>query len=382
MTVKEPIDALTGIRFLFALLVVFLHIDMTTQWLASAPALRNGLVYSGGAGVNFFFILSGFILTYTWFTASSRTKYNFYIARMARIYPVYIVGLVLTAGFVLAHDFNLQFKPETSTEQILSLTSHIALIQAWIPAFVINWNAPGWSLSAEVFFYILFPFVMPLLVRQSAAFLIAIMTGCFFFSMGLPALFHSLGLFNFWEPTNIASLGDHGFITHNNFLYYFPAIRLPDFLTGICLASLFLKHRKFIGHIAPTLLTGGLIGLLIGLQTGPIILPVILINNGVFGPFVCCIILGLSCAENHSLTRLFSSKPMVVLGNASYALYILHIPILFLYIAVLPAGVNPALAAGFYLLLAISASILTYYYFEKPLQTRILKKFSRDGKPV
>lgn len=368
MGTNEHISALTGIRALFAFLVVFLHIDMSTNWLDAVPAIRDGLVFSGGAGVNFFFILSGFILAYTQTTGGFTQKRCFYHARFARIYPVYLLGLVLTVPFILTHDFHISFKPETPLLQTQSLILQSVLMQAWYPPFAINWNAPGWSLSVEFFFYALFPFIAPFFMRQKTTRLLAFIGIFYIISVGSPILFHGLGLFDLWTD---GALNQHSL--HHNFFYYFPLIRLPEFLTGLCLAGVFLKNREYVSRIAPLLLKLGFIGLLVSLQLGPSFLPLITLNNGGLGPFVCCIILGLIGARDHQLTKVFGSPCFVILGRSSYSLYILHMPILFIYLAFLPQNIHAAAAIALYLGIVTGLSIGAYYFLERPMQKFIMK---------
>lgn len=372
---EHHINALTGIRFFFAILVVLLHIDMSTDWLDAVPALHGGIVFSGGAGVNFFFILSGFILTYIQSARGfTRTKYHFFLARAARIYPVYLLGFALAATFVFTHEFNIQFKPEEPALQRLSLITQGVLLQAWFPPIALNWNAPGWSLSAEMFFYLLFPFITPFFMRQRSLTLLACIGVFYLLSVGIPILFSLFGLYELWGPDT--SILNKDSLFKENLLHFFPLFRLPEFLTGICLAGLFLKNRETISRFAPFLLQFGLVCLVAGLQTGPFFFPLITINNGVFGPLACCIILGLIGASEHGITKLVGSRIFTMLGHSSYALYILHLPILFIYIAILPPGINAAMAVALYLLTVIFLSVCAYYFLERPMQRFILNNIS------
>src|SRR5438128_7044986 len=82
---------LTGLRFLAALLVVLYHVDLASR-LPLSPIVGIGYV-----GVSFFFVLSGFILAYTYLDAHgrlNRSRGAFWGARIARVYPVYLVAYI------------------------------------------------------------------------------------------------------------------------------------------------------------------------------------------------------------------------------------------------------------------------------------------------
>src|SRR3954470_9302060 len=93
---RVPLRALTGIRFFAAFHVLLLH--TTLRYLGHAPIWVQNIVGSGYVGVSLFFILSGFILTYSYSPdghADVTRKREFWAARFARIYPVYALGLLL-----------------------------------------------------------------------------------------------------------------------------------------------------------------------------------------------------------------------------------------------------------------------------------------------
>ncbi|BEP13590.1 acyltransferase [Acidothermaceae bacterium B102] len=141
------LDSLTGLRA-FAALAVFL-----THVAAVADARTQGSVHvltrPGYVGVSFFFVLSGFVLT--WSRRPGDRASSFYRRRVSRIYPVYIVTWV--AAGVLA------------VVGVLPKSGHVGsalgavLLQAWIPKENVYYalNGVAWSLSAEAFFYLTFP---------------------------------------------------------------------------------------------------------------------------------------------------------------------------------------------------------------------------------
>ncbi|HVE12493.1 MAG TPA: acyltransferase family protein, partial [Elusimicrobiota bacterium] len=138
---------LTSLRFLAAFHVLLFHGAREWLWrpFLRAPEWAQGLLATGYAGVGFFFVLSGFILSYTYRGRldGARERREFWRARFARVYPVYALGLLLFAPIEL-----LGGRPGTVAPSALSC---VTLTQAWIPAFALRWNTPGWSLSVEAF---------------------------------------------------------------------------------------------------------------------------------------------------------------------------------------------------------------------------------------
>ncbi|WP_162942255.1 acyltransferase family protein [Desertimonas flava] len=149
---------MTGLRFVAALLVFANHVgDVALPGGDDGVAAWLGV---GRVGVSFFFILSGFVLTWSNAAAVGRGTYAW--RRFARIAPSHVltwsVALVATAVTGAA---------ASSRGAVLSLP----LLQAWFPSSSINFSANpvAWSLSCELFFYVAFPFVLPTLRRLGPA---------------------------------------------------------------------------------------------------------------------------------------------------------------------------------------------------------------------
>ena len=139
------IRPLTGLRFVAALLVVIHHyfgIATGDYGQRADPRVPN-LIASAFVGVNFFFILSGFILAYNYLGADGQlrvTRRDFWAARFARIYPVYVlaflVATVPSAHYLLSHHAS----PLSTT---LTGLAALTLTQAWVPAASDAWNGPA-----------------------------------------------------------------------------------------------------------------------------------------------------------------------------------------------------------------------------------------------
>ena len=154
---------LTGVRAVAAIFVVFFHFGDDFAVLFHPIRLLQTVYRSGDVGVDLFFILSGFILSLNYLDAfdsfSPRKYLDFLRARLARVYPVHLFTLLLLGGLVLAaRHYGVHVPAENHTR--FTFFTNLFLVQIW-PGFFrgLNWNLPAWSISAEWFVYLVFPFL-------------------------------------------------------------------------------------------------------------------------------------------------------------------------------------------------------------------------------
>jgi peptidoglycan/LPS O-acetylase OafA/YrhL len=143
----EMIKPLTSLRFFFALFVFLSHYTVNEQIL-----FPNGAI-----GVEFFFILSGFIIAYTYELKLVEERISvrtFLVARIARIYPLHCLTFLLVLLFTL-RDTLCHGTPFP----LLQMFFNIPLLQSFIPitGYYFSFNAVSWSISDELFFYAMFP---------------------------------------------------------------------------------------------------------------------------------------------------------------------------------------------------------------------------------
>lgn len=291
--------ALMGVRFLAAFYVVLFH---GFPWFAARftiPGYLQIFFKNGYLAVGLFFLLSGFILAYTYEgqISGSKSRLRFWEARFARIYPVYFLSLALAYWF----------------EPGLSLGTRIAvlsMVQAWNPwkaELAGAWNYPAWSLSVEGFFYLLFPFFLPWLSRRSDRTLYWI-TGAL---LVLCVCWHTpvKGLGN-WDRS---SLLDH--------FLPLPLLRLPEFLLGMTIGLQHLRGK----HPKPGLPRSSRISLCAFSILVLLSLPIGTWVSLVMVPF-SILVHDLAVGESR-LARLLSTPTMVLLGGASYSVYLLQFPV-------------------------------------------------------
>ena len=165
---RNRIESLTGLRFFAALAVLLCHYQALAP-----PTSLNFLLDAGGHGVLLFFMLSGFVLTHRYdrlqATASSNawlrsSVYSYVLARVARVVPLYwlVLGVTVVVYFASNFVYALGPQPEGSIGIGLSLLVNFLALQSWIPSVSVQqfWNAPGWSISCEMFFYACFPWLI------------------------------------------------------------------------------------------------------------------------------------------------------------------------------------------------------------------------------
>jgi peptidoglycan/LPS O-acetylase OafA/YrhL len=364
------LPALTSIRFFAALWVVLFHLSVghtpLLGWVEPHSATVARLLEHGFCGVNLFFVLSGFILAHRYpeplETEAARRR--FWQARLARILPVYWLGLVLTApSAFLSHPSGSYITG--------AFVAVVCLVQAWIPQLALLWNAPGWSLSAEAFFYAVFPWLTKRLASSSTARIAATIVACGALSQLVPVLTVILGVPGFTDISG--GMEARGLVA--NVVRFNPLLRLPEFVVGMGLGTL---HGRGVGAEASTttyrvvtLAAAGLLLLTCGVFANRIPYP--LLHNGLASVASGGLIYGLAGLRGSS--KVLSARWLVRLGEASYAMYILHIPLAMIvrvFWERLLGFPGYSLARVFVdVAVVIVASLLVHRFVEEPARARI-----------
>jgi len=373
---KPHLNALTGLRFVAALHVMLMH--RALQYLDWAPGWTRNVVAAGYTGVSLFFLLSGFVLAYTYLEPGDSRKIErrtFWIARLARVYPVYLVSLLVAlpafVGLNLIRDGAL-LGPETSAGKIALTT--LTLTQAWSWTTVWQWNSPGWSLSAEAFFYCAFPLIVPPLLRHARGRLLCT-AGALWLLALLPPVLYLLG----HADGGIAASRDPTLMT----VKFNPALRVPEFLMGVVMGKLFLDRPPahwnsgwtgWMSEIAACVI--------LALLASSPSLPFILLHNGLLAPAFGLLIFGLACGRG-PLARILGHPGLVLVGEASYALYLLHQPLWLLVTSLRRVNAldrqPPSFFVG-YLVATLIVSVVVLQLVEKPCRKALRQWLDPGGK--
>ena len=318
-------------------------------------------------------MLSGFILACTYAAPGGtlrRSQWAFWGARIARIYPIYLVGLGLDLLLFLGRLYHL-------TGVLASLGTTPLLLQAWIPSpgSWSSWNPPRWSLSVEAFFYLLFPFMLVSLAGRSRRVLWA--------SAGL-----SINLFAAVPATLIFLLGTWRpavFWALDQVLYFNPLIRLSEFTLGISLGLLFVGGRRHLRDDSQPAarVTGwdvALVSLVLaaaGVQF--LSLPAHYPVSVVVAPIFAAAIFVLASTQG-MIRSLLSRRVCVWLGEVSYGIYILHVPI-WAWLAwigheLLHISLTTPVFVPVYLTCVLVAAGLSYRFVERPARMAIRARWA------
>ncbi len=382
---RRQLAQLTGMRFFLALWVILYHQiphepGPGIAWIPHAPVGADNILRTGYVAVTLFFLLSGFVLAYNYDLQKEWSRLEitrFAVARFTRIYPAYLTGLLLLLPFAFyrmarhAGDQALSFR---------LLPINAALIQAWVPQTALTWNYPGWSLSDEAFFYVSFPIAGILLwrIRKPWAILLA---GAVLWLLSLlgPLIAILAPVKGFGDvPATIMDLGPTSFWA--NVIRYNPAVRIPEFGAGILMARLYRSlspQSNWLGRGYWFYLPGLVVsGLVLAYANG---IPYPLVHNGLLLPAYASMILGLAL-DGGLLARILSGRLIVLLGNASYSMYILHVPIQIGLIVALKrlysVEVDPRSIAWVlsYALTVIISACLFFKWVEEPFHVNVRKK--------
>lgn len=228
MKIEKEIYSLTGLRFVAAFYVFLFHIHLSWP-LTSNEFLRN-ILGQGAIGMSLFFILSGFVLSLRYLNEKISLK-KYFANRFARIYPIYLISAIVTIPWLGVNFTGVSSIFEVSTillKGFILVFTNIFLIQAWFPQFFVFWNDGGsWSISVEVFCYLMLPIILPLLAQLSPKKFLFVLFGLYILAI-LPGI---VGLAFPGMPFSV--------------YYSMPIFRLPEFLIGVCIL-LMLRHFGMI----------------------------------------------------------------------------------------------------------------------------------------
>lgn len=324
------------------------------------------------------FRTSGFILTYN-YAGNSIDVRRFLEARIARVYPVYVFGLV-TSVHLFFHDL-VDAPSQIVVGKIFAGLVVLALLQAWSPQLALTWNFPSWSLSNEAFFYWVFPSVSSRIhaLRTNSLLVLALLLWCV--SQIPPSLYLM------WRNDASSRLIDQSDFIWYAVVLFNPLLRLPEFLIGIVFGSLFLRHRSQLQNERTRRMLGAALSLSMAVAVMGLaafsdqLHPIVSTSQGFMALLFGGMIYGLAVGGG-PLARFLSNRIAVLLGEASYAIYILHVPVLYYAYKLEGAWLSVSAQSnwGFAILnvgVVILISILTLHWLETPARRALRAYFDR-----
>jgi peptidoglycan/LPS O-acetylase OafA/YrhL len=363
-TARPSLDSLTVLRFLAALYVVVYHRRVE---LSGTSELLDRIIAHGYIGVPVFFVLSGFVLAYNYVAADGRfhgPAPRFYLARLARIYPVYLLAFVLFTPIALVSRNAI---PEGQLG--VTVLSSLTMTQAWTET--IYWNRPGWTVSTEAFFYLVFPLLAPPLCRLSRWRGLAAI-GLLWVAGLVPVAIHA----------SVAPEDDLWLriVKHN------PVSRLPEFLVGVVLGGMFAGAPPTRRRGAVYVLVA-VVGIAVATAVETPGVWALLWHNGCLAPLFGLLIYGLALRD-----RAGARVPWVLqrLGDASYGIYILQTPIHAISMAAVAiatgagiAGRPPEVSSPWFVLAFVvvlgACALVCLEWYEKPARAAIRQLARRDA---
>lgn len=337
---KRQFIILDALRFLAACLIVVFHYEIF--------ALKNdagaGRHFGGfDAAVDFFFILSGFVIAYSSADqVSTLTSYaGFLRRRLARIYPLHL--LTLAAALAMSKAAGLAGVPlgDAGRYAVEKLPANLFLVQAWGVHERLTFNIVSWSISVEWFLYLVFPLLLAVALRLGP-----------YLTVGAVVLM----------LVALRSAEAHwGLIAWNDRTYNFGIVRgIPTFVLGIAIWDVWRRHRDARNipvAVVFLIFAASVAGMYLRVPHEVLI--------AIFGLIVLCGSFTAPERQNSLAIRIAKR-----LGNASYSLYMLHYLIGIVVFSVIGQRFGLPLAASIVLAscLSLAASLLSFTFFENPVR--------------
>jgi peptidoglycan/LPS O-acetylase OafA/YrhL len=312
------IKALSGLRIVAAVWVVLFHFRPLLE--QASPGFRSALapiLDCGAQGVDLFFMLSGFVLTWNYLdrmgeSFSFRETMHFLWLRLARVWPVYLVTMHLAALWIIFTLHIGHVPPEPSVLDGFNAVSYVRqflMVQLWFVPFFdgSSWDGPAWSISAEWLAYLLFGALILVVFRVARSTRARSLLGLAFIAT-LPPILLLLASGHFYTPWS-----------------WLPRI-VMQFTAGALVCAAVRKMRpsdrirRANGYLA-LILVAVIVGILYVLDAHPI--PKIVDGSGLVDVLFVPLLFTLAVGAG-SLPWLLSLRPVVYLGHISFSLYMVH----------------------------------------------------------
>ena len=347
---RQRFDSLTGLRFLLAVWIAFFHVGhmYDHDGFGALPYLELGV-----ARVDVFFVLSGFVLTHIYWSNRQRPFAfgDFMIARIARIYPLYLLSLGVIIGYLV---LGLLIGRSDSFDGYTpaGLVANLTMLQSVGLPGVTSWNFPAWAISAEFAGYLLFPLFIWLATKMAK----------------FRTLFFAFTILNVFLVDQL-----HGYFLGRDLS---SSTIVLGALRGAVVMLAGVGARVAFEDFQMSSFRAGIYAIL------GAVCAVFAAVNHIGTAFVALggslIIMGLARIDAHGKSTTLSRPSMCVLGGWSYAIFILHVPIFIILkngLDILGIGLEVnMLTSTAFTLVAIAVSWPVHRLIEEPC-----RKLIRDG---
>jgi peptidoglycan/LPS O-acetylase OafA/YrhL len=347
---RRALLPLTSLRFVAAAMIV-VHHGLPVARLPNVPVAL-------GQGVSFFFVLSGFVLAYSYPRLANWGEVRrFLIFRIARVWPAHAVTAI--AAVVI-------FSAPVDAKLIANLT----MTHAWIPSWpwFFSYNSVSWSISTEFFFYLLFPI------------LIIAWSRTFWWKLALCALLLWV-MMVVGRDLHLPDMTTADTPSLQGLLYTSPLARLLEFAAGMtmCLAFRWADPKAaalpgWVFTVAEVATLGFAAWLLLdhafwgpALRLLPSTAGQYLANTGAWPS--ACLIVFIFAFQRGALSHTLSIRLALVLGEISYSLYLVHTMVFLAVAGFLGLTGIAAFTLGCAVSLALALTL--WHTVERPARTAV-----------
>ena len=362
---SETIRSHHALRGVAAFLVLLFHFRDVTKSIGQAIDARTAFFSTGFIWVDFFFILSGFILSHVYGDAmteipgrTAQAVRRFYVARFARIYPLHFATLIAMiavelSAYVLRPGIADAFVSDR--KGIGSILQHLTMTHSWVTMRRLEWNVPSWSISTEGLAYLGFPLLLQLSNLRNA-------------------------IARMLLPIAALAIYTHTFLYFTDVESQQPVARcLAGFVTGMVLHSLWRRSGRLRYATAGALQLTALAAVVAAMHFG-------WSQAMVLAAFTLLIFV--TAGDCGPLSRVLVSRPLLLLGTLSYSMYMTHwiaYRIYWMYgenaLAGLASDYSPmkvyVLKEALLLAPTMLLSVLAYLYIEQPARRYFTRRLAR-----
>jgi peptidoglycan/LPS O-acetylase OafA/YrhL len=409
---RPDVPALTGLRFLAAFSVLLAHgLSATVADNAAPQGAVYWLMQSSGLGMTLFFVLSGFVIHYNYSGLVTDGRWRgmaaFFWARFARLYPLFLLMMLVYVLVSQRHVAYWTGRPEQINAIFQALPYFLLSIQSWIYKLIDGGSLidairggspPTWSISTEWFFYFAYPLIAWLILRARAPAIILLVVGlwCVLWTAFSTGLYDRTAQIDAWAVGRfgpIAGVQNHEDSFVRWLLYASPYLRIGEFILGALTAQLYVALQRREVARGENAFGGALfwaaalsVLLVTYVEYSPDV-PMTIFRkmnmNFALAPSAALLVF---CAARYqsAASRLLTSRPAIALGEASYSIYLVH-SIVLISAVKLTGNVVHGTAYNVVKLVVLMAivvaiSLLLYAYYEAPARSWLRRRWR--GRPA